>query len=79
MLRRKEIEVRSYLCGFDKVDDTVVMLQNSADGINRVEVLILMKEELSDSERNDLSTAVSQFFDGAGTVEIEVVYANAVK
>lgn len=75
-LRLKEIEVRSRLRDFDKVNDAIVMVQGTDDGISRVDIFVSMEETMNDSERNDLSDAVSQYFEDA---EIEIKYAEIVK
>lgn len=79
VLRRKGIEVQSYLCSFDKVGEASVLVERSDNGTSIVSVFIVMEEEMSDSEKEELSAAVSQCFGDERTAQIEIAYGDAVR
>lgn len=78
VLWAKGLEVQSYLCSFDKVGEAFVLVERSDNGTSIVSVLIVMEEEMSDSEKEELSAAVSQCFGDEGTApQITMIYEDA--
>ncbi len=75
--RIKGLEVQSYLCSFDKVGEASVLVGSSDNGTSIVSVFIVMEEEMSDSEKEELSAAVSQCFGDEGTAQIAIIYEDA--
>ncbi len=75
----REIEARERLCSFGKVDDAIVMLQEAGNGTGRVNVYISMEEALSNSEREELSQVISQYFEDVEAGLIEIKYADALR
>ena len=78
VLWSKGLEVQSYLCSFDKVGEASVLVEGSDNGTSIVSVFIVMEEEMSDSEKEELSAAVSQCFGDEGTApQITIIYEDA--